>query len=169
MYRNFSLHYQDMGTTISYKPPLSFFFTSKYLHPRIANQETQPRNLRSIPSTTMPPRTPNNGIIRHDLTPHQLFYLSFLRIYVTASPRTVAFHFNRTFDPQQPLMARDSVATYINLHNSEHESWIRARDMNREEPELLKIMIQFLGLPRKRWDLDLIQPVGPMACLRAGG
>lgn len=117
----------------------------------------------------MPPRKPKNGVIRHDLTCHQLFYLSFLRVYVSPSYRTIASRFNRCFiEVQPPLKSKECEATYLNLHDSEHESWIRVRDMNREEPELLKIMMEVLGLARDRWDVGLILPVGPMGCYRVG-
>ncbi|KAL8924649.1 MAG: hypothetical protein Q9208_003964 [Pyrenodesmia sp. 3 TL-2023] len=119
----------------------------------------------------MPARTPSTGtgIVRHDLSPYQLFYLSFLRIYVTKSDKTMAAHFNRTFQPQQRLTAKDCDATYLHLHDSEHHSWVRARKMNTDEPHMLRAMMQFLGLARKRWDMEVIQPVGPMGCYRLAG
>lgn len=117
-------------------------------------------------STATSSQLTHNGTIRHDLSPHQLFYLSFLRVYVSTSYRTVATHFNRNFEALPALEPVDCSATYLHLHDSEHESWMRARNMNREEPELLKVMLQFLGVAKKRWDAELILPVGPMGCCR---
>ncbi|KAL8989425.1 MAG: hypothetical protein Q9177_001684 [Variospora cf. flavescens] len=118
-------------------------------------------------TTTIARQLPSKGTIRHDLTPHQLFYLSFLRVYVSNSYRTIATHFNRNFEAHPAaLTPKDCSATYLGLHDSEHESWIRARNMNREEPELLKVMMQFLGVAKRRWDVELISPVGPMGCCR---
>ncbi|KAL9031857.1 MAG: hypothetical protein Q9196_000171 [Gyalolechia fulgens] len=114
----------------------------------------------------MSAKQPSNGVIRLDFSSYQLFYLAFLRIYVATSYRTVASYFNRSFDVQPRLRTKDCYATYLDLHDSKHESWVRARNMNKEEPELLKIMMEVSGLPRRRWDADFIHPVGPMGCYR---
>ncbi|KAL8903458.1 MAG: hypothetical protein Q9207_003916 [Kuettlingeria erythrocarpa] len=112
---------------------------------------------------------PYNASTNAQHRPYQLFYLAFLRIYVTKSDKTTTSHFNRIFQPQQRLTAKDCAATYLNLHDSEHASWARARKMNVEEPHMLKAMMQFLGLARKRWNMEFIQPVGPMGCYRLAG
>lgn len=113
----------------------------------------------------MSPQPTNEHTIRH-FSHHQLFYLAFLRIYVSISYKTVASHFNRCFDLRPPLTARDCGTIYLDLHDSEHSAWVRARDMNRQEAELLRTMMQNLGLARKRWDVDLIQPAGLTTCYR---
>ncbi|KAL8696412.1 MAG: hypothetical protein Q9201_007671 [Fulgogasparrea decipioides] len=104
------------------------------------------------------PPLPNNSTC-NGLSPHQLFYLSFLRIYVST-------HFNRNFEFHHRLTTKDCGAIYLELHDSEDDNWIRARDLNRKEPGLLKAMMESLGLARKRWDRELILPVGPVALYR---
>ncbi|KAI4246540.1 MAG: hypothetical protein L6R40_001903 [Gallowayella cf. fulva] len=116
----------------------------------------------------MPVQSTNHGTERL-LPDHQLFYLAFLRIYVSTSYRTVASHLNRYFELQPPLTAAECSTLYLELHDTEHERWMRARDMNRQETELLKTMMQDLGLTKKRWDVDLIQPVGSATCYRVAG
>lgn len=78
----------------------------------------------------------------------------------------VATHFSRCFQLRPPLTAEDCSTIYLELHDSEHGGWVRARDMNRQETELLRTMMQDLGVARKRWDVDMIQPVGHTTCYR---
>lgn len=162
--------------------PFLFFFHMRILPPK--NSHTTPTTPRELPAmkcpsaftaregthSLMPQRKPNNGGRRRDLTSHQLFYLSFLRIYVSSSFRTVASRFNRYFSGIHPrLKPKECETIYLNLHDSEDQNWVRARDMNREEPVLLKVMMDVLGVPRDRWAVELVQPVGPMGCRRVSG
>ena len=78
----------------------------------------------------------------------------------------VASYLNRWFLLRLKLTAEDCSTIYLDLHDSGHNAWVRARDMNRQEAALLRTMMQNLGMARKRWDVDVIQPVGGMACYR---
>ena len=63
------------------------------------------------------------------------------------------------------MTPKDCQTTYLHLHNTEDESWKRARDLNRQEPGQLKAMMEILGLPRSQWEVDFVRPVGPTSML----
>lgn len=100
------------------------------------------------------------------LNDYQLFYLAFLRIYVSKYYGTVASHFNRHFNLRPPLRAKQCEIIYEQLHDTQHPGWLKAKDMNRKEANCLRGMMKIVGLPRERWDVGLIQPVGPTTCYR---
>ncbi len=54
----------------------------------------------------------------------------------------------------------------MNLHDTEHAMWIRAKDMNRTEKELLRSMLGDYGVANQLLNVDIIKPVAPTACLR---
>lgn len=114
----------------------------------------------------MSPRPINEPTTMGGLNDYQLFYLAFLRIYVSHYYGTVASHFNRLFGRRPPLRAKQCEIIYEQLHDSLHSSWVKAKDMNRQEADRLRVMMEIVGLPRERWDVDLIQPVGPTTCYR---
>lgn len=119
--------------------------------------------------TISTPTPEDNGVTRPVLTPYQLFYLSFLRLYVSTSWTSIATRFNRRFGLDRRVTPAECHETYLNLHDDEHQCWTRAKGMNRNEPHLLRTMMQGLGLPRRRWDVEIILPVGPVAMCRPVG
>lgn len=64
------------------------------------------------------------------------------------------------------LTTNDVEATYINLHDTENEIWVRAKNMNQAETELLKCMLADSGVRKTVQDSDLLKTAGPTACLR---
>lgn len=114
----------------------------------------------------MSPRPIKEPTTIGDLNDYQLFYLAFLHIYVSHYYGTVASHFNRHFDLRPPLRAKQCENIYEQLHDTQHRAWAKAKDMNRKETDRLRVMMEILGLPRVRWDVDLIQPVGSPTCYR---
>ena len=56
--------------------------------------------------------------------------------------------------------------TYLHLHDTEHTTWTRARDMNRKEKKLLEKTLRRFGADDRLLDVDMIMPVAPMARMR---
>lgn len=103
---------------------------------------------------------------RLDLSTHQLFQLSVYSIYVSHSAARVASLMNQKWAPKRILTTRDVKTTYLHLHDTEHEAWVRAKNMNTMEKELLETVLRDCGVEEKLWNVDIVRPVGPMASLR---
>ena len=103
---------------------------------------------------------------RLDLSPNELFQLSVYHIYVFTSATKVASLMNRKWAPKPRMTTRDVKATYMYLHDTEHAAWIRAKNMNRNEKELLRTILRDCGVQEELWTADVIRPVGPTAGLR---
>ncbi|MCJ1464358.1 hypothetical protein MMC07_002971 [Pseudocyphellaria aurata] len=106
------------------------------------------------------------GSPRRDLSPNELFQLSVYSIYVSSSAWTVASLMNRKWTPTPRLTVKDVQATYLHMHDVEHDAWIRAKNMNRMEKELLQTILRDCGVKEELWNVDMIRPVGPTAALR---
>lgn len=111
------------------------------------------------------PKAIDSPTTRLDLSASQLFYLSVYSIYVHKSPRVVRTLVNQ-LNPKPKLTLKEIESTYIYLHDTEHEAWVRAKDMNRDEKELLRTILQDCGVKPSRWNVEVIQPVRSMAGLR---
>lgn len=97
-----------------------------------------------------------------------LVQLSVYNIYVSSYPTVVASLMNQKWAPEPRLTAKDVKITYLHLHDTMHEAWVRAKDMNRMEKELLKTILKDCGVEEELWDVDVVKPVGPTAGLRVG-
>lgn len=102
---------------------------------------------------------------RLDLSLDELFKLCLYSIYLSPSPTVVASVLNQRLKPVPRLTTKDVMVTYLHLHDCEHESWMRARDMNKLEKELLCNILAREGVEAELLNVDLIQPVGPVGCL----
>ena len=102
---------------------------------------------------------------RLDLSPDALFKLSLYSIYLSPSPTVVASVLNQRLTPVPRLTTNDVMVTYLYLHDSEHESWVRAKDRNKLEKELLRDILAQEGVEAELLDVELIRPVGPISCL----
>lgn len=114
----------------------------------------------------MPPILRSTATLRLDLTKDQLLYLCIFYIYLSPSAAIVAALLNKCFNLKRLLTAENVQNTYLHLHDTEHAIWRRAKDINREEKELLKCTLRSFGMERRLLDVDIIKPVAPMACLR---
>lgn len=103
---------------------------------------------------------------RPDLSLDQLLHLSIYKIYVSTSSKSVSMFLNRKFDIKPRLTTKDVEATYINLHDTENEIWVRAKNMNRVEQPLLRYILADCGVRKAVWGGDLLKTAGPIACLR---
>lgn len=103
---------------------------------------------------------------RLDLRSDILFKLSLFSIYLSSSPTVVASVLNQRFSPKPRVTTEDVIVTYLHLHDNEHPSWTRARDMNRSDKELLRALLRQEGLEKALLDVEIIQPLGPIGCLR---
>ena len=118
--------------------------------------------------STMAGPLPNsiNTVPRLDLHDEILFKLSLFSIYLSPNPTVVASLLNQRLCPKPRLTTEDVIVTYLYLHDTQHASWVRARDMNRLEKEHLRALLSQEGLEKKLLDVEVIQPVGPIGCLR---
>ena len=103
---------------------------------------------------------------RLDLSPNEFFQLSVYYIYVFTSETKVASLMNRKWAPKPRMTTKDVKTTYLHLHDTEHVEWIRAKNMNRNEKELLRTILRDCGVEEELWNADVIRPVGPIAGLR---
>jgi hypothetical protein len=103
---------------------------------------------------------------RLDLTQDELFHLCIFYIYVSVSAEAVATLMNKCFRPRLTLTDKNVQDTYLHLHDTENEMWIRAKDMNRREKEMLKSILSTHGVGHQLLEVDVIKPVASMACLR---
>jgi hypothetical protein len=103
---------------------------------------------------------------RLDLRYDVLFKLSLFSIYLSSSPTVVASVLNQRLSPKPRVTTEDVIVTYLYLHDNEHPSWVKARDMNRSEKELLRALLGEEGLEKALLEVRIIQPVGPIGCLR---
>ncbi len=103
---------------------------------------------------------------RLDLTQDELFHLCIFYIYVSVSAEAVATLMNKCFRPRLILTDKNVQDTYLHLHDTENETWIRAKDMNRREKEMLKNILSTHGVGHQLLEVDVVKPVAPMACLR---
>lgn len=111
-------------------------------------------------------RSTSQNLPRLDLTQDQLFHLCIFYIYISVSAETVATLLNEYFRPRLILTDKNVRDTYLHLHDTENAVWIRAKDMNRTEKELLKSILRNYGVGNQLLEVDVIKPVAPMACLR---
>lgn len=103
---------------------------------------------------------------RLDLSRNELFQLSVYSIYVSCSANVVASLMNRKWTPTPRLTPKDVKTTYLHLHDIQHDAWVRAKDMNRIEKELLQTILRDCGVEEELWNVDIIRPAGPTAGLR---
>lgn len=103
---------------------------------------------------------------RLNLSHFELFLLSVYSIYVSPSATVVASLMNRKWEIKPRLTAKDVTNTYQHLHDTEHDAWVRAKDMNREEKDLLRTMLIECGVKEILWNVDVVRPVGPTAGVR---
>lgn len=103
---------------------------------------------------------------RPDLSSENLLYLSIFKIYVSTSSRSVSTYLNRIFSFKPRLTTRDVEATYVILHDTENEIWVRAKCMNTEERVLLKTILKESGVRKRVWNKHTLKPAGPTACFR---
>ena len=68
--------------------------------------------------------------------------------------------------PEPKLTEEDVKITYLHLHDTQHPAWVKAKDMNRAEKELLRTILEDCGVPKKLWDTDIVKPIRSMAQLR---
>lgn len=114
-----------------------------------------------------PPIKPLIKVVpRLDLSPSHLFQLSVYSIYVSSSPSAVASLLNAHLKLKPRLTTSDVKSTYLHLHDTEDEAWVRAKDMNRLERELLRTILRNCGVEEKFWNVDIVKPVKPTAGLR---
>lgn len=103
---------------------------------------------------------------RLDLSHSELFLLSVYCIYVSPSAISVASLMNRKCEIKTRLTKKDVTTTYQHLHDTEHDAWVRAKDMNRVEKDLLRTIMRDCGVEEILWNVDVIRPVGATAGLR---
>lgn len=103
---------------------------------------------------------------RLDLSLNEIFQLSVYSIYVSPSATVVASLMNQKWTPKPRLTTKDVKTTYLYLHDTEHDAWVRAKNMNRMEKELLRTILRDCGVEEKLWNVDVVRPVGPTAGLR---
>ena len=103
---------------------------------------------------------------RLDLDQYQLLHLCIFYIYLSSSTETVAKLLNQHFKPQWNLTAKNVEDTYLHLHDTEDVIWTRAKDMNRDEKELLKNTLKKFGADNRLLNVNIIKPVAPMARMR---
>ncbi|CAF9938741.1 hypothetical protein IMSHALPRED_001072 [Imshaugia aleurites] len=104
---------------------------------------------------------------RKDLSDKILFRLSLYYIYVSPETWKVASLLNQLHNLKPGIATQEVRATYLHLHDTEHEMWVRAKDTARNEPEELKrILRDEIGLEPERWNVRVVKPVMAMAALR---
>lgn len=86
-------------------------------------------------------------------------------MYVSSSPTTVGDLVNQ-LNPVPKLTPKDVASTYLHLHDTEHATWVRVKDMNKAEKDLLRNILQNCGVHEKLWRVDVIQPMRGLAGLR---
>lgn len=102
-----------------------------------------------------------------DLSPNTLFRLSLYYIYVSPKTWKVASLLNQLHRLPQGIATQEVKSTYLHLHDTEHPTWVRAKDMARKEPDELKRILRYdIGMDRAGWDVRVVQPVMAMAQLR---
>lgn len=103
-----------------------------------------------------------------DFTPHNLWYLAVLRIYVSSSWTTVSRECVRNFGGQSPVVLTPKTCknVFAQLQDRAHPSWMRAAAMNRDNPGHLRNLLMNLKMRRSMWKRDLITPVGNHSRLR---
>ena len=104
---------------------------------------------------------------RKDLSSNILFRLSLYYIYVSPKTWQVASLLNQLHKIEPGIATEEVKSTYLHLHDTEHEVWVRAKDMARKEPdELKRILRDEIGMEPDRWDIRVVKPVMAMARLR---
>lgn len=103
---------------------------------------------------------------RPDLSSENLLYLSIFKIYVSTSSRSVSTYLNRLFCFKPKLTTKDVEATYVILHDTENEVWLRAKCMNTTETRLLRTILKESGVEKRIWNRNPLKPAGPTACFR---
>lgn len=125
--------------------------------------------LKSINSNTIMSRRLKTTVMampRLDLSLNELFQISVYSIYVSPSPTVVASLMNQKWTPKPRLTTQDVRTTYLHLHDTEHDVWVRAKNMNRMEKQLLETILKDCGVEERLWNVDVVRPVGATAGLR---
>lgn len=102
-----------------------------------------------------------------DLSDNILFRLGLYYIYVSPKTWQVASLLNQLHKLPQKIATQEVKSTYLHLHDTEHPTWVRAKDMARKEPDELKRILRYdVGMGPESWDVSVVKPVMAMARLR---
>ena len=74
---------------------------------------------------------------RIDLSDNILFRLSLYYIYVSPETWKVASLLNQLHKLRPGIATQEVKSTYLHLHDTEHDMWVRAKDMARSESSFL--------------------------------
>ena len=104
---------------------------------------------------------------RDDLLPIHLLYICVHKIYVRPTSKVVAGRVNRHFKDKGTLTKKltradaDIVFTY--LRDTEHEEWVKAKNMVQADPRTLKEILTHLRVKPRFWLVGSARPISRWA------